>query len=84
MSMGFCRQECWSGLPCPPPGHLPDPSFKLSSLMSLALAGEFLPLVPPGKPNIEAVNWQRFTPAEVSYDTQHRERHSKLKKNDTG
>ena len=23
--MGFSRQECWSGLPCPPPGDLPDP-----------------------------------------------------------
>ena len=25
MSMGFPRQEYWSGLPCPPPGDLPDP-----------------------------------------------------------
>ena len=24
LSMGFCRQEYWSGLPCPPPGDLPD------------------------------------------------------------
>ena len=24
LSMGFSRQECWSGLPCPPPGDLPD------------------------------------------------------------
>ena len=24
LSMGFCRQECWSGLPCPTPGDLPN------------------------------------------------------------
>ena len=30
LSMGFPRQE-WSGLPCPSPGHLPDPGTKLSS-----------------------------------------------------
>ena len=39
--MGFSRQEYWSGLPCPPPGDLPDPGIKPSSLMSPALAGKF-------------------------------------------
>ena len=28
LSMGFSRQEYWSGLPFPPPGHLPDPGIK--------------------------------------------------------
>ena len=28
LSMGFSRQECWSGLPCPPPGDLPDPRIE--------------------------------------------------------
>ena len=28
LSMGFSRQEHWSGLPCPPPGNLPDPGIK--------------------------------------------------------
>ena len=37
--MGFSRQEYWSGLPCPPPGDLPDPGIKPGSLMSPALAG---------------------------------------------
>ena len=41
LSMGFSRQEYWSGLPCPPPGDLSDPGIKLASLMSLALAGRF-------------------------------------------
>src|SRR5574341_2505288 len=30
-SLGFSRQEHWSGLPCPPPGDLPDPGIRLGS-----------------------------------------------------
>ena len=41
LSIGFSRQDYWSGLPCPPPGDLPDPGIKLVSLMSPALAGRF-------------------------------------------
>ena len=48
LSMGFSRQEFWSGLPCPPPGHLPDPGIKSVSLHWWV--GSLL-LVPPGKPN---------------------------------
>ena len=40
-SMGFSRQECWSELPCPCPGDLPDSGIKTTSLMSPALAGRF-------------------------------------------
>ena len=32
LSMGFSRQECWSGLPCPPPGDLPNPGIEPASL----------------------------------------------------
>ena len=39
--MGFPRQEYCSGLPLPPPGDLPNPGIKLTSLMSPALAGGF-------------------------------------------
>ena len=39
--MEFSRQEYWSGLPCPPPGDLPHPGIKITSLMSLALKGRF-------------------------------------------
>ena len=28
LSMGFCRQEYWSGLPFPPPGNISDPGIK--------------------------------------------------------
>ena len=37
--MGFSRQEYWSGLPCPPPGDLPNPGTQPLSLLSHALAG---------------------------------------------
>ena len=39
LSMGFSQQEYWSGLPCPPPGDLPDPGIKPLSLRFPALAG---------------------------------------------
>ena len=39
--MGFPKQEYWSGLPCSPPGDLPDPGAEPTSLMSPALAGRF-------------------------------------------
>ena len=39
LSMEFFREEYWSGLPCPPPGDLPDPGVKPTSLVSPALAG---------------------------------------------
>jgi len=38
---GFSRPEYWSGLPCPPPGDLPDPEIEPTSFMSAALAGKF-------------------------------------------
>ena len=40
LSMGFSRQEFWSGLPYPP-GDLPDPGFEPPSLMSPTLATGF-------------------------------------------
>ena len=41
LSMGFFRQEYWSGLPCPPPEDLPNPGIEPASLTSPALAGMF-------------------------------------------
>ena len=48
MSMGFSRQECWSGLPCPSPGDLPDARIEPGSL---ALQAYSLQSEPPGKSN---------------------------------
>ena len=42
LSMGFSRQEDWSGLPCPPPRDLPDPGIEPVSLKCPALAGKLL------------------------------------------
>ena len=50
LSMGFSRQEYWSGLPCPPSGDLPHTGIKPTSLASLALAGGFFPTGATGKP----------------------------------
>ena len=42
LSMGFSRQEHWSGLPCPPSGDLANPGIECRSLMPPALAGGFI------------------------------------------
>ena len=41
LSLEFSTQEYWSGLPFLPPGDLPNPGIKPTSLTSPALAGEF-------------------------------------------
>ena len=41
LSLGFSRQEYWSGLRFPAPGDLPDPGIEPASLMSPALAAGF-------------------------------------------
>ena len=49
LSMGFPRQECWSGLPFPPPGDLLVPGIETTSPVSPTLAGGFFTIEPPGK-----------------------------------
>ena len=44
---GFSRQEYWSGLPCPPPGDLPNPGIQPRSP---GLQADSLPSETPGKP----------------------------------
>ena len=46
--MGFSRQACWSGLPFPSPGDLPDPGITPGSP---ALRADALPSEPPGSPS---------------------------------
>ena len=46
LCMGFSRQEYWSGLPCLPPGDLPNPGIKPRSS---ALQVDLLPAEPQGK-----------------------------------
>ena len=47
LSMGFSRQEYWSGLPFPSPGDLPNPGIKHTSPMSPALVHGFFTTEPP-------------------------------------
>ena len=50
LSLGFSRQEYWSGLPGPPPGIFLIPVSNLLLIMSPALQAVSLSLVPPEKP----------------------------------
>ena len=52
LSMGFSRQEYWSGLPFPSPGDLPDPGIEP---MSPALQADSLPTELGGKPQIRKI-----------------------------
>ena len=56
LSMGFSRQEYWSGLPFPSPGDIPDPEIKPRSpaLQADALPSE--PFKQRVKPNVELLN----------------------------
>ena len=49
LSVGFSRQEYWSGLPWPPPGDPSNPEIEPMSLTSPALAGKFFTIAPSGK-----------------------------------
>ena len=53
LSMGFSRQEYWSGFPFPPPGDLPDLGTEPTSLTSPALAGRFFTI---------SSTWNTLTP----------------------
>ena len=64
LSMGFSRQEYWSGLPCPPPGDLPNPGIKLKSLMSPALGGRFF---------TTSATWDSFYEYQISNKNKNQE-----------
>ena len=49
LSLIFFRQECWIGLPFPPPGNLPSPQTEPVSPMSPALQADSLSTRPSGK-----------------------------------
>ena len=51
LSMGFSRQEYWSGLPCPPPGDLPNPGIKCAAPATPSL--DFFTAEPPVKLSME-------------------------------
>ena len=51
LSLGVSRQACWSRLPLPPPGDLPNPGIEPESPVSPALAGRFFTSETPGNSN---------------------------------
>ena len=57
LSMGFSRQEYWSGLPCPPPRDLPNPGIELESFISPALADSFF---------TTSATWEAWRPGSVN------------------
>ena len=58
LSMGLTRQEYWNGLPCPPPGELPNPGIKPATPETPALQVDFILL--------SHVNWPH-TPQETEH-----------------
>ena len=52
LSLGFSRQDYWSGLPCPPLGDLPNPGIEARSP---ALQADSLPSEPLGKPQLSQI-----------------------------
>ena len=55
--MEFSQQEYWSGLPCPPPGDVPDPGIEPMSPVSPVLQLASLPCEPWGSPSeVHALN----------------------------
>ena len=57
LSITLSRQKYWSGLPCPPPGELPNPGIKLESP---ALQTDSLPAELPGNPWRQQVTVKRI------------------------
>ena len=54
LSMGFSRQEYWSGLPFAFPGDLPDPGIEPQAPAVSCIAGEFFTTEPLGEPRIQS------------------------------
>ena len=61
LSRGFSRPEYWRGLPCPPPGDLPDPGLEPVSPASPALQVDSSPTEPSAKPRMG------LEPSKISY-----------------
>ena len=64
--MGFSRQEYWCGLPCPPPGDLPNPGIKPKSSAPPALQMDSLPSEPLGKPTTKVYSFPKSFQAFIT------------------
>ena len=72
LSMGFPRQEHWSGLLCPSLEELSDPGIKPTSLVLPALAGGFFTTAPPGKPQTNLQSSTYFNILTFTFTNQFR------------
>ena len=79
LSMGFSRQEYWSGLTFPTLRDLPVPGIKSESVVSPALAGRFFTTVPPRKLNLwkGGVRWAELTLKRDRWVERYKERCSR-------
>ena len=81
LSLGFPRQEYWSGLTFPPPGDLPNPGIEP---VSPTLAGGLFTTEPPGKPDgrwgKEMEKRERREKGEERKGEQEKERKQRIKK----
>ena len=66
LSMGFSREEYWSGLPFPTAGDLLELGMEPTSLISPVLAGGFFTTMPPGKPQKQYVLESNFLKEKTS------------------
>ena len=78
LSMGFSKQEHWSGLPFPPPGDLPDP--EMEPAYPVTPAGRFFIIEPPRSPwlhqrALQVYNMENYIPLNENQraepDTEH-------------
>ena len=65
LSMGFSRQEYWSGLPFPPPGDLPNPGIKPIPPVSPALQADSLQRRHLGSPSTWLLLLSRFSRVQL-------------------
>ena len=68
LSVGFSRQESWSGLPFPTPGDLPNPGIERASP---TLAGQLFTPEPPGKPTVNGVSGKKTDTDTLTYNDLH-------------
>ena len=69
LSMGFSRQQCWSGLLLPLPGDIPDPGIKTVSPLAPAIVGRFFTTESPRKPLSPAVYRNYSTPKQMKVNS---------------
>ena len=56
--MGFFRQKYWSGLPCPPPGDLPNPGIEPKSPVSPALQADSFTIYYSNNQYFSQIKWE--------------------------